>query len=140
MKHRTVQLTLVIEVNDDADGGWPMLNSVEPAGVNRQGHVDCALCRDEPPETEDFIKLCDACAVEEAINNLSIEDFLKANEIPYDKEGIITITGHMEWDVFDMFTGAEADETFDIVQWSFEPAAPMESVAPWQHSPTDSGS
>jgi hypothetical protein len=46
----------------------------------------------------------------------------------------------MEWDIFDMVTGAEVDETLDIVQWSFEPAAPMESEVPWQQPTKVSGS
>lgn len=168
---RTAELTLTFEISRQDDDGWPwvvILQSVTPRGTGLGGSAatydhplalalvhpiqahppqkECACCHapgvaDAPPGT----RICDACAVEESIQNLGCEDWLATTDPPHifdppveaihldgaplnraltiDREGTIQVRGHMAWHYYSGVDGEDWDEEFNVAASSYLPAA-----------------
>lgn len=170
---RTAELTLTFDVSRQDDDGWPWvvtLRSVTPRGTGLEGSAatydhplalaliypiqlsqpqrECDCCH--APGVADAPlgqRICDACAVEESVQNLGGEDWLGQTDPPHvfladnpsvqaevwmsrpppalviNREGTIQVRGCMVWTHYSGVDGEDWDEEFNVAESSYLPAA-----------------
>lgn len=154
---RTAELTLTFDVDRQDDEEWPWtvtLRSVTPRGTGlgeivvkhdyplalpqvHPAQKECASCHAlGVPDAPDGTRICDACAVEESVQQLGGEDWLATTDPPHvfdppveaisldgaplnraltiDREGTIQVRGYMAWHYYSGVDGEDWDEEFNV--------------------------